>query len=84
MTASLAPLAPLAARLGTLLPTRGPRLTAAESCTGGWIAWSVSGAPLWTRRLQLAGDRGPFWPQGVRVALDGLAQPLAGPGPTDV
>ena len=81
MTASLAP---LAARLGALLPARGPRLTAAASGTGRWIAWSVPGALLWTRRLQLAGDRGPFWPQGVRVALDGLAQPLAGPGPTDV
>ncbi|WP_295432880.1 hypothetical protein [uncultured Thiodictyon sp.] len=77
MTASLAP-------LGTLLPTRGPRLTAAASCTGRWIAWSVPGAPPWTRRLQLVGDRAQLCPLGVRVALDGLAQRLAGPGPTDV
>ena len=47
-----------------------------------WFAWSVPGTPPWTRRLQFAGNRAEIRHQAVRVALEGLLERLAGPGPT--
>jgi len=46
-------LTPLAARLGALLLAQGLHLTAAESCTGGWIAKVVTdlaGSSAWFER----------------------------------
>ena len=39
------PLQQLAVQLGSVLTTRGQRLVAAESCTGGWIAKAVTDIP---------------------------------------
>jgi nicotinamide-nucleotide amidase len=47
------PLTTLAARVGARLKDRGVKLTAAESCTGGWVAQavtSVSGSSDWFER----------------------------------
>jgi nicotinamide-nucleotide amidase len=47
------PLTILAARVGARLKDRGVKLTAAESCTGGWVAQavtSVSGSSDWFER----------------------------------
>lgn len=44
---------PLAARLGSLLLTRGLRLATAESCTGGWVAkvvTDIAGSSAWFDR----------------------------------
>ena len=44
---------PLAARVGSLLLTRGLRLVTAESCTGGWIAklvTDIAGSSAWFDR----------------------------------
>ena len=44
---------PLATRLGELLLAQGLRLTAAESCTGGWIAkvaTDIAGSSAWFDR----------------------------------
>jgi len=47
------PLTTLAARVGARLKDRGVKLAAAESCTGGWVAQtvtSVSGSSDWFER----------------------------------